>query len=345
MKVLLTGFTAKDRGEGRPSVLTLMDGIHKALEWGGHDVERRKVDPYEDLSSFDFAVVSIYDYRGVSATAQKFQSLRVCAELPHVLAWSDWNASKIFKSVRVGRESMMHSGLHSNDERHQLMKADILGRYGHTFARFADDWSKSIPACICPAFMWGQHDKLREKHDFGSLLCWDPSPWIVNYYERPTVLPFTGQWKSKQWVLGSLNNYSEWVESLKLDWKVIDFSKPQSRSRSWQVTEQHIFNWYCSSWGVLSPPYEELMGSGWWRNRWCLAKDAGSILLCDPEEIGVFENSWYYVNQEKLEQMSYDDLADVAQAQANEFETFQLPQSESYSDLIQWLNLRTIGAL
>lgn len=339
-KILVTGFTAKQRGEGRPQVLTLLDGVVPALEHLGHQVERRKVALDEDLSSFDLAIVGVYDYRGTSATAQKFQATRACLALPHVLAWDDWNSRGIWGSFSRGPDEFWASGMHKNDPRHQEMKAEFERCWKPAATRQAERWAERVESCVCCAFSWGDHRVLRAEHDFGSLLCWDPTPWLRGYYGTQLdghVIP-----KDRQWVLASLGNFDNWLGAVNPTWPVTTQMKPGPGARGWQVTESRVFQTYACNWGVLSPPYDHLRGSGWWRNRYVLAADAGCVLWAHPNEfLPNLGCSYYYTPLDSIEEMSDAGLLGLAEKQAAELDEWQLSKDASASKLWDWLLERT----
>lgn len=328
-RILLTGFTAKQRGEGRPQVATLLCGAQLALEYAGHHVERRKVYPDEDLKSqFDAAVIAVYDYRGTSATAQKFNTMRAALDLPHVLAWDDWGASKIFGSMRKGRRDFWALGLHENDKKVQLQREALRARADEVNA-LVDFWARSVPKMLCCAFNWGDHSKLKAVHNFGELHAWDPSPWVRGIHGF-TVMP-----KKRDWTLASLWNHDKWLDELEPSWPVINQSKSIG-GRTWQVEEHEVVNaLYGPSWGVLSPPYQELSGSGWWRNRFVFAVDAGCVLYADPSEVSpaLGPNSWYYMELDRIESLPDSYLQQVADQQRDELLGWEKPAADSAKQL------------
>lgn len=333
-RILLTGFTAKQRGEGRPQVATLLCGAEVALRHLGHYVERRKVDPDEDLrAQFDCAVVAVYDYRGTSATAQKFNTIRAALDLPHVLAWDDWNAKSIFNSLKNPKD-FWALGLHQNDAKVER-QVDKLHEDGKASAanELVYRWLLSVPKMLCCSFNWGDHDKLKAAHDFGELCCWDPSPWVRGMHGFPVAL------KQRHWALASLWNHDDWIDELNPSWIVGKQAKPW-KGRGWQLEESEIVqDLYAHSWGVLSPPYAQLAGSGWWRNRFVFAQDAGCVIYADPSEVApaLGDTSHFYWELDQIECMPDSGLHEVAEKQAEELRGWELPANDSAKRLEEFV--------
>lgn len=332
-RILLTGFTAKQRGEGRPQVTTLLCGAEIALKHAGHHVERRKVDPGEDLKAqFDVAVVALYDYKGTSATAQKFNTIRACLDLPHVLAWDDWNAKQIFRSVDVGRRDFWSLGLHQNDMKVQKQKETLWKRCDDVHA-LIDRWVTRIPKMLCCSFEWGDHSRLASAHNFGELCCWDPSLWVRGMHGLPVMQ------KQRHWALASLWNHDDWLEQIEPSWIVGKQAKPW-KGRGWQVEESEVVNaLYGPSWGVLSPPYHGLAGSGWWRNRFVFAQDAGCVIYADPSEVApaLGDTSNFYWSLDQIECMPDSQLAVLAQQQSDELRGWEKSAADSAKQLEEFV--------
>lgn len=343
MRVLVTGMTAKQRGAGRPALFMLLDGVTRALEHAGHEVvgRGRRLTMDEDLSGIDLAVVAIYDYRSLSSIPQKYHCLRACLELPHVLAWDDWNAKDIFYSVKRGAdpECSWRDGPFEDDAKHMEDRAEFFARYAEPAAELVDSWAEEIPRCICPAFGWGRHEVLRAQHRFDSLLPWDPSPWVKGVYSSPGAdLYDQVVERTRTWALASLTQQSEWVSSLGLTWPVDRMYRPEANARGWQVTEEEVFRRYHVAYGALSPPYKNLLGSGWWRNRFNLATQAGAVLCCDPREVAPLDRSYFYVEPAAVEQLSDAELRLLAEDQRDEMRDHWMPtEDRSAQELVCYL--------
>ena len=103
MKILVTGLTAKQRGSGRPALFLLLDAVTLALRSLGHEVDREvRLDIEEDLSQYDAAIVALAPFGQTSCINQKFQQLRVCLDLPHVVAYDDWRWKETFGPIAKG---------------------------------------------------------------------------------------------------------------------------------------------------------------------------------------------------------------------------------------------------
>lgn len=335
MKILVTGFTAKQRGHGRPRIFLLLDAVALALQSLGHEVTRTgnflPGDPLVD--EHDAIIVGVYSYNSIAAFGSKVAMVEACTRKPYVLAWDDYHSREVFGSISAGPPSLWRPGPMEGTDKWDVIEAEAAPRR-QRINELAMTWADQIPNCLVAAFDWGNHDILAAQHSFGSLLPWDPSPWITDWYSQVDDAE-----KQREWVMATLSNYDAWTELLSLKWPVMNIAKPKgTRTREWQLEEQEVFDTYCRSWGVLSPPYEHLLGSGWWRNRFALSTLAGSILLCDHDEIKPLKSSWYYTNEVDIERRDDMGLACLADAQHEEFwSKWVMPREASAQKLEQWL--------
>lgn len=344
MRILVTGMTAKQRGGGSLPLFLLLDAATLALRSLGHTVTRNKtLTVGESLrSEYDAAIVALAPFGATSAGSQRIAQLTACLDLPHVVAQDDWRVGGVFgvfKTPEGAINQFWRGGLCETSDAWRADRDAAMKRkpaYDHMLTA----WSDTIPACLTCAFNWGKHDILKAYHRFGSKLCWDPTPWIVDHFARSAAPEVLQTRKKRQWVLASLSEQDAWVESLGLKWPVVGpFKHVGERGRSWQMPEADVFKLYEESWGVLSPPYPELNGSGWWRNRFPLSTLAGSVIACDPSEISALKASWFYTDPHQVESLSDEQLAALAARQYNEMWNYwSMPQSASAKQLADWLD-------
>jgi hypothetical protein len=332
MRCLLTGFTNKQRGESDLNLILLIECMKRALKHHGWHVEHRSITEDEDLKAqFDIAVVGIFNYAADVCGAQKFVASRAALELPHVLAWDDWNAESIWGSVRKGTPAFMRLGLQENSEKAQGIKERLTARYD--YGTLAKRWSQNVHACVCCAFNWGEHARLKAKHNFDHFLAWDPSPWAYGSYA-----PDYSQPRQKMWVAASLGVQHDWLESLDLTWPIIDVTKPKPGARNWQLQEGDLFKLYCTNRGVLSNPYPTMARTGWWRNRFPFASETGCIVAAHPSEVASMgETTHYFWSTKQIEAMDDDSLDAIAAAQAEELRSWELSLEQSGQQLAEWL--------
>lgn len=333
-RILVTGMTAKQRGGGRPSMFLLLDAVTLALESLGHSVAREvRLSVDDDLSEYDYAIVGLYALDSASASPQKIQCVKACTQLPHVVAWDDWHSKQVFGSIRKWEKSFWRGGMHESDQKFQIEREKALRGHGAQIVARIAQWAEKIPACLTAAFNWGDHSILREQHAFGSLLPWDPTPWIAGWYDCPVK-----RVKERSWSLASLSQQEGWLDDLRLAWPTQRMFSPTAGARGWQISEQEVFDTYCRTWGVLSPPYDHLLGSGWWRNRFALSTLADSVLWCDPAELNLKE-SWFFTPASLVESMTDEQLTDLASKQKEELWTkWVISKDQSAQQLWDWLS-------
>jgi hypothetical protein len=83
------------------------------------------------------------------------------------------------------------------------------------------------------------------------------------------------------------------------------------------VPEAEIFKMYQERWGVVCPPNQKA-GSGWWRYRYQLAADAGSVLWLDYKDRAPMGAAYNY-SMAEYEKMDDSALLRIAAEQNNWF--------------------------
>ena len=90
-----------------------------------------------------------------------------------------------------------------------------------------------------------------------------------------------------------------------------------------RLKEHELYEKYKSVWGIISPPhYHTLQGSGWWRVRYKMVVDAGSIVAGDVGETSIFGKG-YEKNPQEVEdyikRYGIQGLARIRDEQASDF--------------------------
>jgi hypothetical protein len=314
MRVLATGVTKQQCGGGtsvdyEPVAALLV----KALRAAGHGVDHRVVGAAERLDGYDAVLVGLVPFFSI-ASHHLYPALHVLSEArrtgrPIVLYVDDWGFSQLIANL----------GTHLRQP-HQLTKEFFKGRLNRDWALSheaelmevvrwlgEDPW----PPLLVPTFRWGNHEKLGNllpnAHDVTYV---DPSRFARSYDVVATAV----EERDRQWVLGTVSNQLEWVESLNLAWPLNHLGTRTSRAPR-KMPERDLVQLYADSWGVLSPPYRKILGTGWWRNRFVYAARTRSVLLCDPGEAAQLGEP-YLLTPDVVEKQPTTALRDLAHAQA-----------------------------
>jgi hypothetical protein len=88
------------------------------------------------------------------------------------------------------------------------------------------------------------------------------------------------------------------------------------RDRSSVMPEAEVVQEYARCWGVLSPPYAKLLGSGWWRNRFVYAAATRTVFWGDPREAPQLGGA-YELPLGKIETLGIWELDSLADYQAD----------------------------
>ena len=133
---------------------------------------------------------------------------------------------------------------------------------------------------------------------------------VKNHYE-----------KKQEWLMASLLNKSSFIDRLQLKWPVTNYGNIKLKQE--RLKEHELYEKYKSVWGIISPPhYHTLQGSGWWRVRYKMVVDAGSIVAGDVGETSIFGKG-YEKNPQEVEdyikRYGVQGLSRIRDEQASDF--------------------------
>jgi hypothetical protein len=317
MKILVTGCSLQQCGGGtRQQYQTVMSMHVQALRDLGHEVAWRPVliNDEEALES-DVVIVGLVPFLSVAGhyvyPVLNLISRAEAAGVRLIFAVDDWQYPRISDNLlTVGR------GLHR-----LVREAVFKGRPGWDWAtgEGASDVEKLVerlmlrpwPEVIYPAFGWGRHHLLGVRLPAQRHVALDPTSYTRSY-QLERAEPSERQ---RRWVLGTLSDQSKWLEKLGASWHVHQAGRPKEGAP--MVSEQELVQQYAGSWGVLSPQYLKVAGSGWWRNRFVYAAMAGAVIFADENEVRPLGEP-YLVPLEKVESLSDAELSELAAAQSEE---------------------------
>ncbi len=318
----MTGFTARmggDQTKNDPSsskyylstAFLLAEILTHHL---GQKVEHRRVQPGDDLSKYDLALLGINplgspadraDY--VAGTAWAFARARC----PKLLFCEDWQVEEVTTQFRCTLRRW------EKYAQFKKYRPDDGGRVQAMLASILDErWP-----LLTSFFPWGNHDVLFRRNLAKAIVHgWDPSP----FYRLPDMKAH-GE-KSRGWTYATLQKHDKWLANQNLTWPVTRYEKANRISETQLVREE-----YPKRWGILAPRYKSA-GSGWWRVRFNHAAHVGAVMVCDREDARLMGRP-YQVSPQAVERMSLDELATVAQNQREWFYAHIATRDKTVADL------------
>ena len=320
MRIFLTGSTStQTRNKTNIRVFSLtaalatgIQAVGNKLTWGPPDPDNEA----KDLKDYDLVLVGLAPVNSLGArwAAAACGLIAKCWRegVPVMVFVDDWKV----REAQAGLRRFHH---------HPDKLLEYVGRIQNTkyvpwirdnvdlvleaIHRMHDDvWP---PALTC-LFPWGNHDMIREKTTMYEMAWVDPSAVVP---EWPIHKP-SDEDRSREWILAGLSRYEEWRDSLGAQWPIQCYGNMAAKIYP-NMVEDKMPNRYAQSWGVLCHKYPHA-GSGWWRNRFPFAIQAGSILWGDPAEMAGLGGP-YLVPINDIERMSTAQLRELANDQALTF--------------------------
>lgn len=321
MKIYATGCTKQQRGGGTTlGYEPVSDLFVKALTALGHEVDHGAHPAGTDLSGYDLMLIGLVPFFSIASnnlypTLAAINQAKVLG-IPLIFYFDDWNFPQFTANVKT----------HLRYGETQLLKPFFKSRRDYEWAsepihaRMLLQVMENLtnpsywPPVLIPAFTWGEH------HELGDRVPWmrdvtyvDVSP-LAREYEIERALPW---YRKREWVLGTVSNQLTWLESLGLTWDLNHLGGRASRAPQ-KMLERDLVGLYGLAWGVLSPPYKRILGTGWWRNRFVYAARAGALLLCDPAEAPQLGEP-YQLDPHVVEKMTVSQLEELVHAQRDAF--------------------------
>lgn len=330
MRVLVTGTTKQQIGGGtrldyEPVADLLVKGLRRNQSW---EVEHRLVELGEVLTDYDVVFVGLVPPLSI-ASHYLYPALNAIYQcetqgIPLVLYVDDWAFPSLISKIKTAVNNPEH-----------LTKPFFERRYGHAWALehrdlligvLEDLLQEKWPPTVIPAFTWGDHQVLQDRLPMlDQAVFVDPSAFARPYaVTKPEA-------KKRRWVLGTVSDQRTWLNKQGLEWPV-KYLGSRSSKADVKMKERDLVQLYQDSWGVLSPPYKQILGTGWWRNRFVYAAQSGAILLCDPGEAAQLSGA-YQVAAADIEKMSDDELLGLANWQYRELTSRQMSRDAVYSTL------------
>lgn len=292
MRVLMTGMSPPQCG--RPTQTGyehVSDLWAKALLAGGAEVHHRRVEPNEDLTGYDVALIGLvppnsiaarYMYTAFDVIARAKAS--GCGLLFYV---DDWRFYAVPHGVRVV----------ANNPVRRLKESAIFDKLWHRDWALSDEGWPVIcriletlrdnrwPTTLVPQFTWGD-DELMPELPTQRQVHLDPSVF-ARQYDIPLSLEEN---RRRAWVLGTFSDQRDWQDSLGLTWETDYIGTRRSKAER-RLKEPELVKLYGQAWGVLAAPYGH-SGSGWWRNRFVYSATGQSVLYSDEREVKGLPGYW-----------------------------------------------------
>jgi len=319
MRILVTGCSQQQCGSGTKQGYQPVIEMHvQALRDLGHEVTQRPVVIDDDEAlTHDVLIVGQVPCLSV-AGHHVYPALNLLERAEAkgkrvILNVDDWQFPRIHDNLmtvargphRITRESVF-KGRPGYDWITSPEGQRTLDRYLERML------TRPWPPVMYPAFAWGDHKLLAGHLPAERSYFLDPTSYTRSYHTNEP--PLTDGERHRRWVLGVLSDQSAWLKTLgPMTWDLHLAGRPKEGAPAMQ--EADLVRLYADSWGVLSPLYKKVAGSGWWRNRFVYAAITRSVLLADPEEVRRL-GAPYLVDVRDVESLTAGELRDLAEAQA-----------------------------
>lgn len=319
-RALVTGMTPSQCGSTRTrlKLLTSATAWANALRAGGYEVEHRVVDVGEDLSAYEVVLVGLSKPNAIAA-GQAFSGLYALNERPDAVVYvDDWQVGDILPGFQT--YSRDHARIWRLDRRGRdaAMRGYDAGIEA-TVDRFAD------PAGWPGRLLVPTHGTGGDLTRLGApTYCYGVDP--TELIERWPV-PEPRQRKQRRWLWASLVELGDkMVEDL--EWPVDRFGNKgagkggvgKTKAADNRVEEPALVAEYDRRWGCLAPPHPDA-GSGWWRVRYLMARDTGTVVSAPRDDAELFGEAYVEAaDPRRVEGWSEPTLKGCARDQAAELD-------------------------
>lgn len=315
MRILITGCTSSQvGGNPRYRYATQAPIYERVLSGLGHEVDRRPVEPGENLDGYHRVIVFVAPGIDVWSIYQLGAWYALDARPDAFLAYEDWQVAKIAGAARTQRDRPRY--LWGSSVAQQRRFFDVARKHHQE----AIERTVELLA-LAGEVPWRL---IVSVHGYGNAKLLEPIlPQARRVYalDPTSALHAQGIKKSslreRAWVLAALGSRERWVKAQRLTWKIIKFGHGGLRV----ANEMEIVREYARCWGVLAPEYPDpISAAGWWRPRFYYAARAGAVVLCGENDAA---RSWlsspYNVGGKGIEGLSAKQRAAVADEQAEWF--------------------------
>ena len=305
-------------------------GLVQCLEAMGFEVHHRPIELGEDLSGYRHVICYIHS---LQAFAQRmYDGMYVLARRPDaIVAFDDWQMDQVLYSFKKMRRELR--GEVDNDpfreyyfELYQGTKdRDLVRSFAPEYEAACDLVLAGKNRLLVSAFRGGDLTKLGIPWDQTRLYRYNPNPFHLNRtpsnsYCEPSLDDGVYDVDTKEfaWNFASLvqTKTRRWLEDQRIEaWPVNFYGVRRGEYRCERLSEADMCRVFNKQWGCLMPGYFH-SGSGWWRARPLQVADAGSILVCDPDEGRIYGEPYVGVSARDVESMDRTQLAALATRQS-----------------------------
>jgi hypothetical protein len=312
LKILLSGFTQRmvNSQKLRYDYITPETIVKNLLTGMRHKVDHRPVETGESLKKYDLALVGIgpsksFTARHIAGAAWAFHHARRV-----VLFCDDWSIANTGGDFRASTHRWEGYVKWHNSLGEPFTGAQATQTREMLLAILADTGKIKLLAQMFP---WGKHERLLAGNLPLKLAAWDPTPFTPSYASNVNI---ASEIRKKSWVYAALQNHDGWMKKTKFNWPVDRYGN--KRLGHPYLSEKEILTKYRESWGVICPSYSRA-GSGWWRVRYQMSRDAGSVLYAGQEDTETMGVS-YKLTASAVEGLEAGELAKLAAGQAAWFD-------------------------
>ena len=325
MKILITGFNALTIGTAKSplNIATSARILPGVLRDQGHEVTQKAIIPGEDVSQYNKVIVYVFGPNSLSARYWYGAAYTIIKRPDAIISIDDHQTKETvsgFGTFSRGHWRIWKKFSQAGNpvgkmywEEAQPYKKEIEDLVD-TFA--FEEWPYKL---LIPAYDGGNYEALGIKAK--EIINWDPSAYTNSYLQDPKGIDLFSNEpiveKEKAWVMASLLNKMSWLKKQTFTWPIKAFGN--IKEGHIRLKEHELYQEYRKHWGILSPPhFHTLNGSGWWRVRYNMAYDAGSLLLGHPSEIKVLGDG-YNIEVNNIEKKTEQELKEMVSNQRESF--------------------------
>lgn len=337
MQILFTGCSQRQVGVGRNNLEIVLNipALIKCLTELGHNVDWRPVKPGENLSLYDRVFVTLQN-PGSITSGHLFGAIWAYQTRPDAFIFiEDWQIHTAVGGIVGSRDKP--EGRYRDFIVDRCKHSDIVlnnSDIKKVIDNFFDDFTgKFIRPTIVPSFGGGRHYLFDKYIKRDCIIPFDPFNLLRRYQ------PIKVKERRRGWILATLTKVPKNKNINKLNWPVARFgSKTEGQRR---VPQPQLFKFMCSAWG--NAMVEEISpGSGWFRYGYVMGIDAGNITLCRARaDAEIYGPTFLHVHDRRkyIEEMSDNDLIEIASAQREEYIRGSTSVEKTKSDIEQLLNI------
>jgi len=314
VKVLVTGMTSRQTNPAKTGGDVMFSWLMcEALRSAGHEVELRRPNVEEDLSSYDHIFVGLAPLHGLgssSAYGAISAILRNWGDSSRLsLYLDDPDALKVVGGIRT-----------MTTDPGRFTKPFFAYRREYEIAN-SDEWrpwlrlgvtkldSEAWPRLVVPMHSWGNADAAyasRVPQAAGRIVGLDMSKFLPRFPDTPY------QERKQHWIYED-KSIGKWRRQQQTSFETIRWGKDSPHGR--RPADPKLLEAYGEAWGILAPPQDP---AAWWTSRMGYAMQAGAVWCSKWQDLTALGEDFAWLPYQ-IEELSLSDRDALAARQAETF--------------------------